>query len=638
MRIYVFSVFAVAASLSPALAQDVENAVLRARDAFGERVGNEQIGLYSESQVRGFNLGDTGAYRIEGSYFIRQFGLPDSILQGVSVKVGVAAARLDYPSPSGVVEYRIKSSNPGDNKAWLTVGFRENHTRIFDANWSYATDDGTYRVVASVVGFVPQNFQNGTSGDGYAVGLMPQWHPTDKISIRGVFGADTFPYNGDITITSSVAAPPPKIGRRNIGAPFAHNLRENINTGVLADAEFSQAWSASATVFYTDVNRAPQDVTLLNIAPDRTADVTFVRTEQDGNALTGEAILRYAFQTGTFLHELNVAGRGRRSRDVTAQYAPVRLGRIDTNVLNYGPEPAFGPLPAPTLSNVDQTIGSVGYVGVYGAFELRGGLHRTHYVKTVTTPAGVVTRRPQNTWFYNSSVVYSATTRTTLFGNAVRGVEESGLAPQNALNRGEILPPVTTQEYELGVRYALRPQLNFSVAGFQTTKPIAGVRPDGIYSFVGDARHRGIELSLAGEVVRGTNVVAGALLMQPRLSGVLVDAGTIANRPVGVSSTVAFASINQALPWAPGWSVDSRAQWQGPRPANARNSFGVKGVALWAVGGRYSFAWAGNPMLLRFEVSNIAGGGEHQVNGAGVFTQYPPTTFRLLLRVDFNNL
>jgi iron complex outermembrane receptor protein len=48
---------------SATAAQD--NAVKSATDAFGERVGTEQSGLYSEAQVRGFDLNDSGAYRIE---------------------------------------------------------------------------------------------------------------------------------------------------------------------------------------------------------------------------------------------------------------------------------------------------------------------------------------------------------------------------------------------------------------------------------------------------------------------------------------------------------------------------------------------------------------------------------------------
>ena len=57
------------AAAAPAAAQD--NAVSSAADAFGERAGIEQSGLYTESQVRGFDLNDSGAYRIDDAYFSR---------------------------------------------------------------------------------------------------------------------------------------------------------------------------------------------------------------------------------------------------------------------------------------------------------------------------------------------------------------------------------------------------------------------------------------------------------------------------------------------------------------------------------------------------------------------------------------
>src|SRR3954466_5430217 len=85
-----------------------DNAVRSAADAFGERVGTEQSGLYSESQVRGFDLNDSGAYRIDGAYFSRASPLDDTVLAGVGVRVGVNAASLAYPAPSGVVNYRLR--------------------------------------------------------------------------------------------------------------------------------------------------------------------------------------------------------------------------------------------------------------------------------------------------------------------------------------------------------------------------------------------------------------------------------------------------------------------------------------------------------------------------------------------------
>src|SRR5687768_10283352 len=63
---------------APAAAQD--NAVSSAADAFGERAGIEQSGLYTESQVRGFDLNDSGAYRIDDAYFSRAGPPDDTVL------------------------------------------------------------------------------------------------------------------------------------------------------------------------------------------------------------------------------------------------------------------------------------------------------------------------------------------------------------------------------------------------------------------------------------------------------------------------------------------------------------------------------------------------------------------------------
>ena len=103
-----FGGIALACAAVPAAAQD--NAVSNAADAFGERAGIEQSGLYTENQVRGFDLNDSGAYRIDDAYFSRAQALDDTILAGVSVRVGVNAARLPYPAPSGVVNVFLISA------------------------------------------------------------------------------------------------------------------------------------------------------------------------------------------------------------------------------------------------------------------------------------------------------------------------------------------------------------------------------------------------------------------------------------------------------------------------------------------------------------------------------------------------
>ncbi|MGH7106837.1 MAG: hypothetical protein ACREFT_10045 [Acetobacteraceae bacterium] len=49
-----------------------DNAATSASDAFGTVVGNRTIGLYSESNARGFSPMQAGNVRIEGLYFDQQ--------------------------------------------------------------------------------------------------------------------------------------------------------------------------------------------------------------------------------------------------------------------------------------------------------------------------------------------------------------------------------------------------------------------------------------------------------------------------------------------------------------------------------------------------------------------------------------
>jgi outer membrane receptor protein involved in Fe transport len=74
------------------------------------------------------------------------------------------------------------------------------------------------------------------------------------------------------------------------------------------------------------------------------------------------------------------------------------------------------------------------------------------------------------------------------------------------------------------------------VAGvFDVQKPYFNLDPARVYRELGDVRHRGVELSLSGRPIKGLNVVAGAVLLDGKVSGELVEAGRIGPRPVGLT-------------------------------------------------------------------------------------------------------
>src|SRR4029453_13405312 len=83
---------------SQVLAEDVSAS---GEDAFGRLVGLESIGLYGESQGRGFSLENAGNYRIEGNYYARASSPFFLIRDTTTVRIGVNSLRYDFPAPSG---------------------------------------------------------------------------------------------------------------------------------------------------------------------------------------------------------------------------------------------------------------------------------------------------------------------------------------------------------------------------------------------------------------------------------------------------------------------------------------------------------------------------------------------------------
>ena len=95
----------------PRLAQRAdENAVKAADDAFGTSVGNEKIGLYSASDVRGFSPVNAGNIRIEGLSVTEHGGFTNRIVSGSTIRVGLTAQGYPFPAPTGIADYSLRSS------------------------------------------------------------------------------------------------------------------------------------------------------------------------------------------------------------------------------------------------------------------------------------------------------------------------------------------------------------------------------------------------------------------------------------------------------------------------------------------------------------------------------------------------
>jgi iron complex outermembrane receptor protein len=622
----------VALVLAAATATAQDSAVKSAVDAFGERVGTEQSGLYGETQVRGFDLNDSGAYRIDDAYFARAAALNDPLLAGVGVRVGVNAVRLAYPAPSGVVNYRLRQAGPA-NELRLGVGVRDFGTRVVQLDGSFREDDLSF--AGALIWRPSWRLAQGYEGRGLDVGGVGAWQVAPNHRLRAFASLFQRSYDGDYAVVPTGSAVPPSLERLHQYSPsWAETEAASSNFGVLYDGrpgDFTLDISALRSVF--DIERTDYTLIFADGAGNASA-TTFRNPERPKRADSGEVRVGRKFEAAGLDHLATVSLRGgRTTTDLTSNLA-IPLGAFDLRHDDApdGTEQSWSGTRGTDL--VEQVSASAGYGVVWrDRVQLRAAIHRTRYEKNVLSVAGVRTHGVSERNLYNTSVVVDLTSRTAVFGSWVTGLEEAGVAPTSSINRDEVLAPVEAEQLELGVRQAITPGLTFIAALFDVSKPTNGFRSDRSFGLVGEVRHRGFEASISGKLGEQTRVVVGAVAFQPEVSGPLVDAGTVGSRAAGISHRVFNANVERQL--RKGWSVDAAVNHFGERWANTANTFKTPAVTTVSLGARCKFSFAGRPFDFRILGSNLTGAEGYLVSPSGVMLPVAPRTVRALLTLTF---
>ena len=615
-----------------AAAQD--SALKSAADAFGERVGTEQAGLYSETQVRGFDLNDSGAYRIDDAYFSRAAAMNDPVLAGVGVRVGVNAVRLAYPAPSGVVNYRLRQAGP-TNELRLAAGMRDFGTRVVQGDGSFRS--GELSLAGGFVWRPTLHLAGGNEGRAFDVGGVGTWQISPSQRLRTVAMLYQRGYDGDYAVLASESAVPPSLKElHNYSPSWAYTEALNSNLGVLYDVR-SGNFSLDASAFHSIFDIARADYTLIFADADGNASATTFRYPGYAKrADSAEVRARWEFDASGFSHLLTTSLRGGRTTTDLVSALAIPLGTFDLGSDDppEGHELAWSGTRGTNL--VEQVTASAGYgIAWSDRAQLRFDIHRTRYDKDVLSSAGVHTEGVSETTLYDASAIVNLTERTAVFGSWVTGLEEAGVAPASASNRDEVLPPVEAEQFELGVRRTITPNLTLIAAQFDVSKPTNGFRADGSFALVGERRHRGVEASIAGQLDANTRVVLGAVAFESAVTGPLVDAGIVGEHAAGVSQRIVNANIERRL--GENWSVDAGLSYSGERWGNTANTFKTPAVTLLNLGVRSRFVLADRPAEIRVLASNVTGAAGYSATASGILTPIAPRTVRALLTVRFGS-
>lgn len=625
---------AIFATPDAAMAQRAEeNAVDSAEDAFGTSVGNERVGIYFPQSARGFSPVQAGNVRIEGLYFDYQADLNQRLISGSNVRVGLTAQGYPFPAPTGVADFSLRL--PGSQAVASTVlgigPYGGPRTEI-DAQLPVTATLG----IAGGVGINAMELNIGGSQRLTTMAAIGRWRPRNDIevipfwSMQQERGQEAQP----IIFTAGPYLPPRIERRRYFGPEWAQNSGNDYNWGLLGTFGFGD-WTLRSggfrSIAHDQRNFTP---VFLDTTPDGVADREVIFEQRRRFASTsGELRLTRQMIEGDRLHLLHLIGRGRLQsrRNGGGQRFDFGIGRIDEPIM--APEPEFI-LGTQTVDKVRQFTLGAGYEGRWrGVGELSFGIQRTFYEKAVVRPSGALPVSKSSPWLFNGTISVLASSDLAFYAGYSKGLEESPVAPDIAVNRGEAPPAILTEQMDVGFRYAIRPDLKLVAGVFDVRKPYFGLNSSAVFRELGQVRNRGIELSLAGQITPNLSVVLGGLILDAKVSGVQVTQRLIGRKPIGSSGLTISGAINWNLPWIEGLSFDLTYEGFTDRVADRANSYVIPSRVVASVGGRYRFDVSGRPATFRAQWASANNSYGYGNLGEG-FYYNAPRRLQISLTVD----
>lgn len=632
-----------AAAAAPAFAQRAgENALTSAEDAFGTTVGGESIGLYSAQNARGFSPVRAGNVRIEGLYFDTrgagggQVRMSSRIIGQATVRVGLSAQSYPFLAPTGVADYTLRV--PGNDYSVSTV---------FRAGYPEAE---AVEVDAQIPLTESFSLGVGLSGEHNSTDYGKKYYAADGAIIgRWTIGdvAQLIPFYSRSRTFDNVWGPLVFLGGTQLPAKFDRDLSftqdwayydtDDTNYGAVFKANWDD-WRLGIGLFRSVAMRLDDSsqAHYRNVQADGSAQLQYTRLGRwtlPHSSKSGEIRLSRIFIEGERRHTIHMNARGKASGTGNGGNTNMNAGPIQYGTPVILPQPTFA---AGVRGREYVRQGTVGLS--YGVLwkdvgEFSAGLQRTFYKRfLVPTPSKSSTQE----WLYNATAAIYVSDSLVLYSGYTRGLEDAPRAPPYAANGGAGAAATFTEQMDGGLRYTLMPGVRLVAGLFEVKKPLFDLDQSAFFRQLGNVRHRGVEVSLSGGPAPGLTVVAGVVGLQARLSGPMVDNGTMGAIPPETIPLNSILNVQYGPESWNGFSVDARMSYNDSYMANVENTFKSAAVTLVDLGARYRFKIAQQQALLRFQVTNIFNVWEWKVTGTQ--KQIEPTPqrkFSLQLTVDY---
>lgn len=358
------------------------------------------------------------------------------------------------------------------------------------------------------------------------------------------------------------------------------------------------------------IDRPHQDHTMNNVISATEFTQIRIRSGETRDVYNaGQLLADFDFETGPLKHRLTAGYYMYSDESWTSTYSPNTgwLGPYPLNAPTYVPEPEF-PVDDSSLYNAGFVRNENYVIGDTIAFNSQWsmllGINHSR-ISTKFLDSDGSRSQPDYDEGRNSpsaSLIYKPVEWLTSYASYIEGLEQGGIAPEEADNYREILAPMVSKQREIGVKADAGGML-LTAALFEIEKAYEYTDSNRIYRQNGRQNHRGFEVSGTGKLTDRITLIGGATWLDAKVH----KGDNDGKEPINVAEFVAKLYSEYELPFVPDLSLTAGIYYTGKQWANDANGDRLPGFTTVDIGARYSMEIGSDRELtLRAGVNNIA--------------------------------
>lgn len=596
---------------------------------------------YDRVNVRGFDLGTTATQR-NGLSINDQGSIALENKQSIEVSKGLTGLKNGVTSPGGVINYITKrpTSKPLKQINISTDGFGS--LGVHGDFSGFVGTDESLGIRVNVAKERLNTYIDPVTGERDFFSTAIDWHITSKLKLEM-----DYEYHEKTQVSASQPSifsfDSVEIAQQNYQKLLKPETflsqawsiepnRQNYLSGKLS-YQMTPEWSVDVLAQQAKLWRTQNAVSAESIQPNGDYNAfLYYAPDQERNNSAFRLQLNGEYTTGHVQHVL-AAGLDSLKRDMTypdGYYEQIGTGNVLRSTVIANPRATSD---ASYLANrTEQTGAFINNIATFNdRFDLHTGVRYTKLIQQEGSGTTALTETYDRSAVTPSlALVYRPTENTSLYASYAEGIEQGGIAPDEATNRNDVLPPLSSDQYELGLKHQLNGALlNFSI--YKINKGLEYINTERLYVQDGRQIHQGIEATVAGQLLPHMNVMAGVGYIDATIedSGDPLKNGL---KPTNVPKFQAnfFASYDVDQ-WVAGAAVDLGVYHQGKFAMDENNTWMTSAATRIDLGAQYKTRLAGYETVYRVALENLAD--EQYLATSGNYAA--PRTVKLTAQFEF---